>query len=204
MRAFQAALTLKCQVVLVHHPDVALPKSSPRLTLVPAGKTLFDSVAAGLNVCQTEFIIVLATDLPLVNGESLNRFFESSCLLEAEVIIALARLDACRRLGYDTCHPIPLQGEQFKFGSTFFIRRRARECVLGAIENILGLRKRPIRLVQRFLSFRFFVPLMRFMLSHIFFSLSLTYREAERLVADQIGVQARVLIADPCLAIDHD
>ena len=203
-RALEELRPLSCPIILVHHPDVHPPVPMRMMTMVPAGEKLFESVAAGLTACTTDFILLLASDLPLVTTAAIREFYLAAKLGAAEVSIALADLAACEALGRTTSHPIPLAGRKYKFGNAFVFRREARERILATIRDLLGLRKEPSRLVWRFLSLRFLVSIARFALSSRFPLVALRFDEAEQLIARQVGIRTRGIVSSPFLAIDND
>ena len=203
-RALEELRPLGCPIVLVNHPDVRPPVPIRMMTSVPSGEILFDSVAAGLAACATDYILLLATDLPLITTAAVREFCGQACLNGAELSIALADLAACEALGRTTNHPIPLAGRKYKFGSAFVFRREATGRILATTQNLLGLRKQPIRLVYQFLSWRCLLSLARFVLSFRFLKLALRFDEAEQLIAQQVGIHTRGVVTSPFLAIDDD
>lgn len=203
-RAFWAASEIHCPVVLVRHRDFSFP-GFRYLRQVLAGETLYESLKAGLAACETEYILVLATDLPLINAAAIRQFLDEASATDTDIAIAFAYLSTCQNLGYSTSHPIPLKGGPYKFGSAFLIRTEARERMLTVVKELLELRKQPFRLVRRLLSsLRFFPQIVRFALSQRYPYFSLSLVEAGRIVEQQVGIRVRALVASPYLAIDDD
>jgi hypothetical protein len=208
-RAFRAAMGLGCPIVLVNHPDVTLMRGSSIVTRVPAGRNVFESLVAGLDVCHTEYALVVATDLPKIHTGAMKDFIKQAGGKDADVSIALADLTACQALDHNTSRPIPLDGRYYKFGSVFLVKCQARDRILRVYQEIHGLRKQIIRLALRFVSARSLFQALRFALTYKVKSLAksriaLSCSQVEDLVWQQVGVRVRGIVASPALAIDHD
>ena len=208
-RASRATLALECPMILVHHPEVVSMKGAPSVRRVPAGRNVLESVMAGLQACQTDFALVVATDLPLINTPAIRDFLAKIGHDQSDVSIALADHEACRQLGHETRRPIPLDGRHYKFGSVFLLRTQARDQILSVYQELHGLRKQVVRLVLRFVPFTNIVKGLRFAatfkLKRLASSrLALRLSEVEDLVWCQTGLRVRGILASPSLVIDHD
>ncbi|MBI4175181.1 nucleotidyltransferase family protein [Candidatus Berkelbacteria bacterium] len=202
-RAIRAGRDLGCPIILVYPRDIEIAPYAADMTCLPAGDHLFASLAEGLRVCKTDALVV-ATDLPFVSADALRDFYREARRTEAEVSIALADLDACRKIGHETKHPVPLDDRLYKFGSVFLLHRSAFERILAVVKPLLSLRKQPVKLVWQFGSWRLLFAACRFVLSYRWHRFALSLHEAGMLIEKQVGIRTRGIVTSPSLAIDHD
>lgn len=197
------------KIIVVAHPDI--PTLAPDFLRVTAGKSVFDSLQAGIAATETEQVLIVSSDLPFLDSSSLIGFLQKALSCDTEVCIPLASRSECEREPYRAIggHRIALAGSFWKCGSVFFLRKSSWKRIQNSLELILHLRKEPIRLIFYFLVIRrLFITALRYGLSHlfprVFLFLSLGFSDVQSLLFREIHVHCAPIVGGPELVIDYD
>lgn len=194
-------------ITVVAHP--AIPTLVPEFARVRAGRSAFASVEAGIEAATTKYVLILSTDLPFLNEDSLGAFLELglAALAENDACVPLAQRSACAAEPFRAFggHRIYLAGTDWKCGSVFLLRRDAWSQIRNSVKTILGLRKHPLRLILYFLSnYRHVFSGMRYIFSHFSGWWSLNFHDVCHLMRHVLGVRCSLLTVGPPLVVDRD
>lgn len=121
----------------------------PNVEVVEPGADLFENVKLGLEKAKTDYVVICASDIPLVTAGIMKEF-----------------LDRCVSSGADFCYPVSSKGDcdksfpgvkrtyvtlregTFTGGNIFFVRKSAIGKAWPMVEKMISYRKSPLKMAS--------------------------------------------------------
>lgn len=137
------------RVLLIGPEDGLSQYEDDRVKLIPPAESLFENTKIGLQDAATEFVLLCASDIPLVTPEIIEDL-----------------LDKCIASGADFCYPVSnkvdcdaaFPGVQrtyltfrdgtFTGGNVFFVRKDVVERAWPLVEKMIAYRKKPLKMAN--------------------------------------------------------
>ncbi len=122
---------------------------NPRVTVVESGEDIMDNIRTGIQRCQTDFVLVLTSDIPLITPSVLDEL--------------MARFEAT---GADFCYPVCLKEDverkypgskrtyarvkegTFTGGNVFFAKKKIAEKAWPFLTLMVRHRKSPLKMAS--------------------------------------------------------
>lgn len=208
-RALTAISALNCSnVVIVAHQQVIDGfRSQCGVRLVRGGSSLIESLEFAFAVVQTDLVLCVSSDLAHIDKDSLKDFLQRSMDMRADVCVPVALCADCLRPPYNSScgHRVRVDGQLWKCGSVFSVKRSVSKLVLSEIRFIVGMRKKPVKLIVHFLfRHRLFSLAIRYLISVIFGFNLINFWDIQLELWHKIGIKCSALKVLPNLVIDHD
>ncbi len=185
-------------LVVVGPAELVVELSDPRIRVVAPGTGLFDNVRRGLDALEPldGELLVAAADAPLIRPRHLAAFLARARASGAQLCYPVVRREVCERAfpGVERTW-VRLRDGSFTGGNVFLLRGSSARRAAGAGEDLLELRKSPIRLA-RTVGLWF---LLRYLLGRV------TLAEVQARFSRVLGVDGRaVVVDDPEIGVDVD
>lgn len=163
--------------------------------LLPSGKTMMDTVVAGLRALgHQNKVLVVTADIPLLSGEALADFLGQCAGSEADVYYPIVSRDVVRRRFTAVKRTyVRLKEGVFTGGNVFLVKPAIVESCLDFADQVVTQRKKPLNLC-RLLGWSFII---KFLLGR----LSLT--DITGRLSELLGITGQV-VASPYAEIGMD
>lgn len=118
------------------------------LTVEPAGD-LFSNVRIGLAQAHTEYVLVCASDIPLITPEIMSRLLKECLDSGADFCYPVSRKEDCERMfpGVERTYA-RLKDGTFTGGNVMLVRRDVVERAWPLVEKMLEYRKSPLKMAS--------------------------------------------------------
>ena len=122
---------------------------SARLRLIEPGDSLFDNVRIGLDRATTEFVLVCASDIPLVTSQMIDGFLDQCLATGADFCYPVSEKTDCERAfpGVKRTY-VTLREGTFTGGNIFFVRKSIAGRTWPMVEKMIEYRKDPLKMAS--------------------------------------------------------
>jgi len=169
---------------------------SERVKLVEPGDSLFDNVKIGLDRANTEFVLVSASDVPLVTSRMIDEFLDQCLATGADFCYPVSEKADCERAfpGVKRTY-VTLREGTFTGGNIFFVRKSIAGRTWSMVEKMIEYRKDPLKMAS-VLGLGLLVKLML---------KTAGVSEIERRVGDLLMITPKAILrASPEIGVDVD
>ncbi len=168
----------------------------PRVFPVEPGGDLIDNVKAGLAGTSTEYVLVCASDIPLVTVDVMSHLLAECLRQGADFCYPVSTKEDCDRM-FPGVHRtyLRLRDGTFTGGNVMFVRKEALVNAWPLIEKMLTYRKSPIKMAS-FLGFGLVI--------RVFLGLA-SVAEIEKRVYDMLSIKPKAIVGvSPQISVDVD
>lgn len=191
-----AAVPRVGQVYLIG-PEVGLTQyESDQVRLVPPGDSLFENVKIGLHHAGTEFVLLCASDVPLVTSRIIEDLLDKCLATGADFCYPASDKNDCDRAfpGVTRTYVTFKEGT-YTGGNIFLVRRAVVQKAWPMAEKMIAHRKEPLKMAA-VLGFGLLVKL---------FLKQARVGEFEKRVHRILGLEVRAILgASPEIGVDVD
>jgi molybdopterin-guanine dinucleotide biosynthesis protein A len=184
------------RVYLVGPSDGLGRYAGGKVEVVEPGADLFDNVRIGLEAAKTEYVVICASDVPLVTRDIMKRFLDACEVSGADFCYPVSSQEDCDRLfpGVKRTY-VALREGTFTGGNIFFVHKPAIGRAWPMVEKMIGYRKSPLKMAS------VLGPglLLKFALKMA------SVAELEERVAELLDLKPKAILgADPEIGVDVD
>lgn len=167
-----------------------------QVKLVEPGASLYDNVQIGLAKTQTEYVLVCASDIPLVTPGIMEELLDRCLETAADFCYPVSSKEDCDR-AFPGVHRtyVTLREGTFTGGNIFFVRKAVVERAWPLVEKMVEYRKSPLKMA----SVLGFGLLLKVVLK------TARVAEVERRVGDLLQMKPKAILrASPEIGCDVD
>lgn len=168
----------------------------PKVRVVEPGSGLFENVKIGLGNARTDFVLICASDIPLVTPDIIKRFLADCEASGADFCYPVSSKEDCdRRFPGVKRTYVTLREGTFTGGNIFFVHKPAVSRAWPMVEKMITYRKSPLKMAS--------VLGPRLLLKAILKTASV--KELERRVERLLNIKPKAILgADPEIGVDVD
>lgn len=142
-----AAVPRVRRILLVGPRDGLSQYESDKVRLVEPGQSLFDNVRIGLGHAGTEFVLICASDIPLVTPKIIEDLLDRCLASGADFCYPASDKKDCDRMfpGVKRTY-VTLKEGTYTGGNIFFVRKNVVESAWPMLEKMIAYRKKPVKM----------------------------------------------------------
>ncbi|MCR4436498.1 MAG: nucleotidyltransferase family protein [Clostridiales bacterium] len=155
--------------------------------VIPPKGSIMDNLMSGVRyVGYTNYILVCASDIPMVSSEAIAHFIGSAKSLKADLCYPVIEKTLSEKKYPEMARTyVKIKDGTFTGGNLFYINPEVLERCAGLADRLASFRKNPLKLARE-LSFYFMVQL---------FLGTLTIERVEKKVSTLLNINARAVIS---------
>ncbi len=136
-------------VFLVGPIDGLKQYETDKVKLVEPGASLFDNVKTGLKYAMTEYVVICASDIPLVTPAIVEDLLDRCLATGADFCYPVSEKSDCDRAfpGVKRTY-VTLREGIFTGGNIFFVRKAVAERAWPMVEKMITYRKQPLKMAS--------------------------------------------------------
>lgn len=176
--------------------DEKLKEPSSRLTYLHGQDKAIENVILGVSKCQSEKVLIVASDIPLLTAEAVDRFITLCQKEEADFYYPILARETIQS-SFATMQRtyVKIAEGVFTGGNIFFVNPEIIRSCSKKAQKFVELRKSPLKLC----SLLGFIFILRFLTRRLNISM------VERKVSDLFEIRAKAVVVDyPGIGVDVD
>ncbi len=120
---------------------------SERVHILQPGTDLFDNIRLGLSAANSEYVLICASDIPLVTKPVMEDFIQRCLETTADFCYPVSRKESCDKAfpGMQRTY-VTLKEGCFTGGNMFLVRKPALTKAWPLIEKMISYRKSPLKM----------------------------------------------------------
>jgi len=134
-------------IILVGPADHLSDFLNESIKIVEPGEDLISNVKIGVSQTQSEHILVVCSDIPLVTEEILKDFLDAAISSGADFVYPVSTEEDCvsKYPGVERTY-VKIKGVKYTGGNLFYIKERCIENLWETIDILYGYRKSPVKM----------------------------------------------------------